>query len=199
MELVSPAAIAHWSALNYHGMTEQLPRTVFVATNRPLSHPPKEALGIEFKIVALRPTKFFGIVRDWVDEQPFWITDKEKTIIDGLDLPRYVGGVGEIAKVLASAWEQLDEAKLREYAGKIGNSAVAKRQGPARPALGTPGECRGRPVITAAELYRTAAADGLRFDQAEKDYVILWILQSLSHPEFSSKRWVFKGGTFSSR
>ena len=37
--------------------------------------------------------------------------------------------MGEIAKALASAWEQLDEAKLREYAGKIGNSAVAKRLG----------------------------------------------------------------------
>ena len=129
MELVSPAAIAYWSALNHHGMTEQLPRTVFVATNHPLSHPPKEALGITFKIVALRPAKFFGIIRDWVDEQPFWITDKEKTIIDGLDLPRYVGGMGEIAKALASAWGELDEATLREYAAKIGNSAVAKRLG----------------------------------------------------------------------
>ncbi len=129
MELVSPAAIAYWSALNHHGMTEQLPRTVFVATNRPMPHPPKEALGITYKVVALRPAKFFGIVRDWVDEQPFWITDKEKTIIDGLDLPRCVGGVGEIAKALASAWGELDEAKLREYSAKIGNSAVAKRLG----------------------------------------------------------------------
>jgi predicted transcriptional regulator of viral defense system len=129
MELVSPAAIAYWSALNHHGMTEQLPRTVFVATNHPLSHPPKEALGMTFKIIALRPAKFFGIVRDWVDEQPFWITDKEKTIIDGLDLPKYVGGVGEIVKALASAWGELDEAKLREYAAKIGNSAAAKRLG----------------------------------------------------------------------
>jgi predicted transcriptional regulator of viral defense system len=29
MELASPAAIAYWSALNHHGMTEQLPRTAF--------------------------------------------------------------------------------------------------------------------------------------------------------------------------
>ncbi len=50
-------------------------------------------------------------------------------------------------------------------------------------------------MITAAELHRTAAADGLRFDQAEKDYVILWILQGLSRPELVPDRWVFKGGT----
>lgn len=136
MELVSPAAIAYWSALNHHGMTEQLPRTVFVATNHPVRRPPQQALGIAFKIVSLRPEKFFGLVQDWVDEQSFWITDKEKTIIDGLDLPQYVGGVGEIAKALTTVWEELEEAKLQEYAAKIGNGAVAKRLGFLMEALG---------------------------------------------------------------
>jgi predicted transcriptional regulator of viral defense system len=136
MEIVSPAAIAYWSALNHHGMTEQLPRTVFVATNHPVRHPPKEALGITFKIISLRPSKFFGIVRDWIDERSFWITDKEKTIIDGLDLPKYIGGVGEVAKALAKVWNELDEAKLADYAAKIGNSAVTKRLGFLMEALG---------------------------------------------------------------
>jgi len=129
MEIVSPAAIAYWSALNHHGMTEQLPRTVFVATNHPVRHPPKETLGITFKIVSLRPPKFFGIIRDWIDERPFWITDKEKTIVDGLDLPKYIGGVGEIVKALTKTWAELNEAKLFDYSTKIGNSAVAKRLG----------------------------------------------------------------------
>jgi predicted transcriptional regulator of viral defense system len=129
MELVSPAAIAYWSALNHHGMTEQLPRTVFVATNHPVRRPPGEVLGVNYKIVSLRPEKFFGIVKDWIDETPFMVTDREKTIIDGLDLPQYAGGVEEIGKALSTAWAQLNEAKLREYAAKIGNSAVAKRLG----------------------------------------------------------------------
>ena len=50
-------------------------------------------------------------------------------------------------------------------------------------------------MITTAELHRVAEAEGLRFDQAEKDYVILWVLYALSHPEFTPKGWVFKGGT----
>ena len=129
MELVSPAAIAYWSALNHHGMTEQLPRTVFVVTDHPVRRPPGEVLGMSFKIVSLRPGKFFGTVKDWIDEMPFSVTDKEKTIIDGLDLPQYVGGVGEIAKALSTIWTQLDESRLRKYAVKIGNSAVAKRLG----------------------------------------------------------------------
>lgn len=136
MELVSPAAIAYWSALNHHGMTEQIPRTVFVATNHHVQLNTKEALGVTFKIISVSSQKFFGVVKDWVNEQPFSITDREKTIIDGLDLPKYVGGVGEIAKALKQAWEELDEAKLREYAAKIGNSAVAKRLGYLMEALG---------------------------------------------------------------
>lgn len=50
-------------------------------------------------------------------------------------------------------------------------------------------------MITTAELHRVAADQSLRFDQAEKDYVILWILYALARPELAPKEWVFKGGT----
>jgi predicted transcriptional regulator of viral defense system len=129
MELVSPAVIAYWSALNHHGMTEQLPRMVFVATDHPVRRQPADVLGVTYKIVSLRPDKFFGVMKDWIDETPFSVTDREKTIIDGLDLPQYVGGVSEIAKALIGSWNALDEKKLRKYAAKIGSSAVAKRLG----------------------------------------------------------------------
>ena len=129
MELASPAVIAYWSALNHHGMTEQLPRTVFVATDHPVRRQPGDVLGVTYKIVSLRPGKFFGIMKDWIDESPFSVTDREKTIIDGLDLPQYVGGVSEIAKAVIGSWKVLDEKKMRKYASKIGNSAVGKRLG----------------------------------------------------------------------
>lgn len=129
MELVSPAAIAYWSALSHHGMTEQLPRTVFIATNHPVRRRPGEVLGVSYNIISLRPEKFFGNVKDWIDEMPFMVTDREKTIIDGLDMPQYAGGVEEIVKALSNSWDQLNEDKLRKYAAKIGNTAAAKRLG----------------------------------------------------------------------
>jgi predicted transcriptional regulator of viral defense system len=129
MEIVTPAVIAYWSALNHHGMSEQLPRTVFVATDHPVRRQPGDVLGVTYKIVSLRPDKFFGVITDWINEIPFKVTDREKTIIDGLDLPQYVGGTSEIAKALTVSWKMLDEKKLRKYAAKIGNSAVAKRLG----------------------------------------------------------------------
>jgi len=129
MHLVSPAAIAYWTALNHHGMTEQLPRTVFVATNHFVRYPPKEILWFSYKIVSLRPHRYFGIVQGWLDDGPFDITDREKTIVDGLDLPEYVGGVGEIARALQRFWKELDHKKLFNYAGRMGNVAVVKRLG----------------------------------------------------------------------
>ena len=50
-------------------------------------------------------------------------------------------------------------------------------------------------MITTAELHRISSAEGLRFDQTEKDYVILWLLYGLSQPIFFPKGWLFKGGT----
>jgi predicted transcriptional regulator of viral defense system len=129
MHLVEPAAIAYWTALNHYGMTEQLPRTVFVATNHPVRHPPKDVLWFSFKIVTLRPHRYFGIVQDWVDDGVFQITDREKTIVDGLDLPEYVGGVGEIARALKRSWKSLDQGKLFRYAVKMKNVAIVKRLG----------------------------------------------------------------------
>ena len=54
-------------------------------------------------------------MKDWIDGIPFSVTDREKTIIDGLDLPQYVGGVSEIAKALRTSWKDLDEKTLRRY------------------------------------------------------------------------------------
>jgi hypothetical protein len=50
-------------------------------------------------------------------------------------------------------------------------------------------------VITTAELHRAAEKEGLRFDQTEKDYVILWVLAGLSRSGAKEHGWFFKGGT----
>lgn len=50
-------------------------------------------------------------------------------------------------------------------------------------------------MITSAELHGVAEEEGLRFDQAEKDYVILWVLWGLVHSGVTRHVWAFKGGT----
>ncbi len=50
-------------------------------------------------------------------------------------------------------------------------------------------------MITTVELHRIAEEDGLRFDQVEKDYIILWLLSGLVYSGLVLHGWVFKGGT----
>jgi len=50
-------------------------------------------------------------------------------------------------------------------------------------------------MIATAELHRIAEKESLRFDQTEKDYVILLTLKGLVHSGMTRHRWVFKGGT----
>ena len=50
-------------------------------------------------------------------------------------------------------------------------------------------------MITTAEMHRVADLQGLRFDQAEKDYVILWILSGLVDSGVIEQGWVLKVGT----
>lgn len=50
-------------------------------------------------------------------------------------------------------------------------------------------------MITTAELHRQATAQGLRFEQVEKDYLILLVLAALGRRLKQSQGWHFKGGT----
>jgi uncharacterized protein len=50
-------------------------------------------------------------------------------------------------------------------------------------------------MITTAELHRVAEKERLRFDQIEKDYIILWVLSGLVHSGLTRHGWIFKGGT----
>ena len=50
-------------------------------------------------------------------------------------------------------------------------------------------------MITTAELHEAARREGLRFDQAEKDYIILCVLSGLAKAGVHEAGWTFKGGT----
>lgn len=124
--LVKPSAMAYWSALNYHGFTEQIPNTVFVQTTARKKRQDLRIFGVRYKIVRIKPEKFFGIEKVWIEEFQVPITDREKTVVDCLDKPRYCGGIIEVAKAFR---EELEAEKLREYALRMNNSAVIRRLG----------------------------------------------------------------------
>jgi predicted transcriptional regulator of viral defense system len=127
-EIVKNAAIAYWSALNYHGFTEQIPNTVFIQTTSRKKEPKIEIFGVRYRIVRITEKKLFGLQKIWIDDAEVWITDPEKTIADCLDKPQYCGGIVEVAKAIKNE-DEIDLDKVIEYAIKMENSAILKRLG----------------------------------------------------------------------
>ncbi len=125
--LVDPCIISYWSALNYYGFTEQIPRTVFIQTTSRKKHQEVTIFGVPYKIIRMKERKIFGVEKAWFEDIKINLTSREKTIIDCLDKPQYAGGIIEVAKALRT--EEYDKDILVKYAKRIRNSGVIRRLG----------------------------------------------------------------------
>ena len=119
--------VGFWSAMNYWGMTEQVPRVVHVVTaNR---RRPFRFQGQRVQFVTMRPDRIFGATQESAGRGSFSISDRERTLVDALLLPRYCGGVGEAAKALAETGRELRWERLGAYVRRLGVDAVTRRLG----------------------------------------------------------------------
>jgi len=101
--------------------------------------------------VVLREDRFgWGLERHWIGAQAIWISDPERTVLDGLHLPRHVGGVAEVIGVLVRAWSTLDCARLVAHVDRLAIDAVRRRLGFVLEAVGLPGA-----LDVARELHAT--------------------------------------------
>ncbi|MEA2031563.1 MAG: hypothetical protein U9N55_08245 [candidate division Zixibacteria bacterium] len=126
-QIVKPYYISYWTALSFYGWTEQPSRTIFIATTKPKKT--IELQGTNFKFVRLRPNRFFGFNEQWVGNQKVSVADKEKTIVDCLDQPRYCGEIIEAVKGIWNGRQELSFEKIIEYACIMNNGAIIKRLG----------------------------------------------------------------------
>ncbi|MCS7365559.1 MAG: type IV toxin-antitoxin system AbiEi family antitoxin domain-containing protein [archaeon GB-1867-035] len=123
--LVEPSAIAYWSALHYHGLTEQIPGVVFVQTTSRKKRREFIVFNTRYKIVRVVERKFFGFDSLWVEGVRVYVTDREKTIVDCLDKLQYCGGIVEVYKALREG--DFDWERLSRHLELFGSGAVAKR------------------------------------------------------------------------
>ena len=139
MALVQPAAVSHWSALNYHGLTEQVPRKVFVLTTLETSVPrvrggkAQQGRGYPvddtlYQFIQVKPDRFFGMKKVWVGDTRVTMTDPERTLLDGLSMPQYCGDFAEVLHAFEARGDHLNLARILDYALKL-DTATAKRLG----------------------------------------------------------------------
>lgn len=151
--LIRPSAISHWSALQQHGLTEQIPQVITASTPKKVVTPsmrsaktksPKhmfEIAGIHYKYIQIQTKHFFGTEKLWLDEQfLIHITDKERTLLDLFVYSKMFGGMGEVLGILENALPEIDTRKLVMYAIKYEQKAVAKRVGWALEYFGVSGK-----------------------------------------------------------
>lgn len=138
--IVTPSYVSFWSALHFHGLTEQAPRRIFVAVTR--QKRPVTFRGITFQFVRLQPHAFFGYRRETLGGLPLVVADEAKAILDSLSLPVYAGGVGEAAKALRNALQEgrVETAQLVDYARRMGSASLTARLGCLLELLGQPAE-----------------------------------------------------------
>ncbi len=125
--LVEPYYIGYWSALNHHGLSEQIPRTTFIATTKPKMH--LNILDSDYYFVTIEKRKFFGSLEIEIDGWKISISTPEKTIADCLDHPEHSGGIDEVAKAIYFNQKDFDFAKIYEFAKRMENLTILKRLG----------------------------------------------------------------------
>ena len=121
--LAKDSAIAYWSALNHYGLTEQIPNTIFVQTDKLKRS--KKVLNVDYKFIKVHPKKIIGITTEGRGSYKFRITDIDKTIIDCFDLPQYSGGFAELVRAFYNA--RLNKQKMLDYAIAVDNVSIFKR------------------------------------------------------------------------
>jgi len=142
--LMQPSAISHWSALQYHGLTEQIPQIVTASTPNKIVTPSMrkkqmqpskikhmwEINGIYYEYINVQQKHFFGMEKIWLDENSqVPITDKERTLLDVFIYPKMFGGMGEALGILENSLATINIQKLVNYAIQYDKKSLIKRLG----------------------------------------------------------------------
>lgn len=140
-ELFEPAYVGGASAAHHWDLTEQIFRTVFVYTARPVRQTEQTIQGIPFSVHHIRKERVFGTRPLWRGRVRIQVSDVHRTIVDILADPSVGGGIRHVADCLAAYFRQddVDVERLMDYASRLENGAVFKR-------LGFLGERAGAPT-----------------------------------------------------
>ncbi|TKX43657.1 type IV toxin-antitoxin system AbiEi family antitoxin [Halorubrum sp. ARQ200] len=124
--VAEPMYIGYYSALSHHGLTEQVPRTVYVVT--PTRAQSREIHGVPYRVTTVTERKFFGCEPTSIEGTTVQVSDLEKTLVDCADHPEFCGGLRELATAMRTADERgCDWITVGEYLERLDNGAATKR------------------------------------------------------------------------
>lgn len=133
MALVAPSAVAYLSAMSFHKLTDQVSSLVYIMTigdakeiNKHSSYNAYKIRGVTYKIIRIKKDFFFGFEKQWMGGQQIFITDLERTLLDGLIRPKYCGGFREVLEAFSQNIDRMEISKIISYAQRIGDTACRR-------------------------------------------------------------------------
>jgi len=181
MALADPAAISHFSAMHHYELTDQIPHQVFITTTvgnwiprgRKGSGDAGYCVGdTVYHFIRVKPERFFGTEKVWIEDSRVTFTDMTRTLIDGLTMPQYCGGIAEVLHGFQVARERISLDQIVDYALRLDN-ATTKRLGWVLEHIGVE-----RPQLTA--LQQVAVTGYSKLDPTgprEGPYNRYWMIQ----------------------
>lgn len=122
-----PHFIAYRAACTHHGLLTQVSHVIHVAALR--QRRPLELKNVRFEFVKLDRDRFFGFKEDAIQGERVQVSDLERSVLDALDRPEFVGGIEAGVQVLFHAGKKLDAGKVLDYLRRFDDSALARRFG----------------------------------------------------------------------
>lgn len=120
--------VSHASAMDIHQMVTQPQLRVFVTSPKAVRG--RTVLSTEYRFVRCKPGDMFGIVQFWATRnEQIWVSDLERTVIDGLKQPEYCGGITEVARGFRMRRDSIEPGRLVDYALRLDIGAVIRRLG----------------------------------------------------------------------
>ncbi len=126
-KIIWPSYISLWFALNYHHLTEQLPKVISVISTRARKIRKINTLNAEISFIKTKPQNFFGFKKENYNGANIFIAEKEKALIDAVLLRKI--SVSEIKDIVKNNINDLDLKLLVSYLIRLKNKSLVKRFG----------------------------------------------------------------------
>lgn len=125
--------LGYLSALQIHDLATEPLLTHQVVAKKQILLKHQVIQGLDFQFICFDAKRFFGIETTWVEyiNQILEVkcSNLEKTIVDILYRPDYVGGISVVTQALLRAHPNLDYFKLMRYIQTMEAQSVIKRLG----------------------------------------------------------------------
>jgi predicted transcriptional regulator of viral defense system len=150
LEIHPYAALSHISALAYHGLTDDLSKqiTMTAPATRPigmlpsgtnsedweeLSPPgagkPSHVLDRPIHWTTLRSERYFGVNEYHRFEFPIRVTDRERTLLDGLRNPELCGGLEGVLRAWVKSRDVINPNAVVQYVDRLDINILRQRVG----------------------------------------------------------------------